>query len=211
MVRPASRTDDGRGTVTWDAGAWDAGACDADAQAVAAQQLVAWARGAGLCMPVRRMPAQKSAGPSGRCGCVARSHAQGEREHGAHHHLVSPLEARGAQVELSEAIGRVRVDARLEEDEVGRDSLEEAWQMGLHRIEVLVVASAGAQVDVQVGVLALREQVGLAVKREGRHARIVREDRCIAVALVNCGTTSRANAHRQSEHTLRRQNGPGAC
>src|SRR4051794_7147235 len=89
------------------------------------------------------------------------------------------------QREAAEPVALPRVGAGEEEHEVGVRDRDRAVERVLERAEVLRVAGAGAQVDVEVGRRAVERVVGAAVQRQREAARVAGEELGGAVALVD--------------------------
>eukprot|EP00962_Isochrysis_galbana_P028655 scaffold9098_cov124-Isochrysis_galbana.AAC.7 len=96
---------------------------------------------------------------------------------------VPPLEARGREAQLAKGVRGVRVDARLEEDELWPDRREERRQLALERGQVRLVRRPRRYLHVEVGRLALGEEVAGTVHAEGEDASLRSEEPRGAVAL----------------------------
>ena len=100
-----------------------------------------------------------------------------------------------AEAEAAEAIASVGIHAGVVEHQVGLHLLDQIRQHGPDRRQIGLVLQAIGEGQVEVaGLLAQREVRG-GVGREGEHARIAREDRCGAVALVHVEVHHQQLAH----------------
>ena len=73
----------------------------------------------------------------------------------------------------------------LEEDQLRLQHVDEIRQPHLQGRQILLVASAGLQLDVNIRALLLGEVILLAVHAEGEDARILREQDRVAIALMH--------------------------
>src|SRR5262249_28178154 len=94
-------------------------------------------------------------------------------EQAVEHELIAPSETLLGEGEAAEPVALPRVGA----GEVERDvrGVERAVERGVERLEVVRVAGAAGEVDVEVGRDALERVVARAVQRERERARVLAE------------------------------------
>jgi hypothetical protein len=95
---------------------------------------------------------------------------------GADDQLVAPPEAGERQPQLAEAVVFVRVDARLIEDQVRPEFMENLRDVRGEDGEVLFVADAVGQGDVEAAALLAQREIARAVDREGEYFGVIAED-----------------------------------
>ena len=88
------------------------------------------------------------------------------------HELVAGAQAGLGEREAAEAVALPRVGAREVERDLGRAAVERLVERVVERLEVVGVAGAGGQVDVEVGGDALERVVARAVERERVRVRV---------------------------------------
>src|SRR3954462_6285996 len=98
---------------------------------------------------------------------------------------VAGAQARLRQREAAEPVALPGIRAGEEEHEVGVSDRDRAVERVGERLQVLVIARAGPQVDVEVGCRPVERVVRAAVKRQGEGARVAREQLGGPVALVD--------------------------
>ena len=98
---------------------------------------------------------------------------------------IAPAEAVERQPEAAELISIQRIDAGLEEDDVGPRQVERSRQVALEARNIFRILTTIEKLDVEGRALLVEGKIIRAVHGEGEHGRIVREDRGGAVALVD--------------------------
>src|SRR5205085_7155529 len=85
----------------------------------------------------------------------------------------------GRELEAAEPVALVRIGARQIEDEAGwrvAMALPQRGERAVERLQVLLVAAAVGQLDVEVARLLAEREVLRAVQRQREHGRVVAED-----------------------------------
>ena len=121
-------------------------------------------------------------------GVAAREHdadACAGAEQAVEHELVAGAQPGLGEREAAEAVALPRVRAREVERDLGRAAAQGDVERAVERLEVVGVAGAAGEVDVEVGGDALERVVARAVQRDRERVRVGAEEVGGAVALVD--------------------------